>query len=75
MWLLTVVAAVLVGVISPAEERLTWLAIALAAAIIGTFAIQLATGQIEGYVGRAIASICGAIVILAVATVVFALLQ
>ena len=75
VWVLTVVGAVVVGLVSPADERLTWLAIALAAAIIATFAIQLATGQIEGYVGRAIASICGAIVILAVATGVFALVQ
>ncbi len=74
VWVLTLAAAIIVAAVTPADERLTWLGISLGAAIIVTFAIQLATGRIEGYVGRAMASIGGAIVILAIATGVFALL-
>ena len=74
VWVLTLAAGVLVGVLVTGPERLEWLGIALGGAIILTFAIQLATGRIEGYVGRAMASIGGAIVILAIATGVFALL-
>ena len=74
VWVVTLAGAVLVGVLVAGPERLEWLGIALGGAIILTFAIQLFTGRIEGYVGRAMASIGGAIVILAIATGVFALL-
>ena len=74
VWLLTIVGAVVIALTLPDEQYLTWIAIVLAGAVILTFAIQLATGRIEGYVARAMASICGAIVILAIATGVFALL-
>ena len=74
VWVLALVAAILVGILATGSDRLTWLAIGLAAAVIATFAIQLTTNRIEGYVGRAMASIGGAVVILAIATGVFALL-
>lgn len=74
VWALSLVAAVLVAVLVTGSERLTWLAIGLATAVVATFAIQLATGRIEGYVGRAMASIGGAVVILALATGIFAVL-
>ena len=73
VWVAAVVAALIIGLVSVAGERITWLAIALAGAVIATFAIQLAIQRKDGFVVRAIASIGGAIIVLAIATGVFAL--
>jgi hypothetical protein len=73
VWVAAIAAAIVVGLVSPADERTTWLAIALAGAVIATFAIQLAIQRKDGFVVRAIASISGAIIVLALATGIFAL--
>lgn len=72
VWLLAVVGAVLVGVLTTGDAVYAWLAIVLAACVIVTFVIQLAIQRTEGYVTRAMASIGASVVILAVATGVFA---
>jgi hypothetical protein len=74
VWLLTLVAVVIVGVASSADERITWIGISLAGAVIATFAIQLSSGRPDGFVNRAMASIGVSVLILAAATGVFALL-
>jgi hypothetical protein len=74
VWLVSLAAAIFIGLTVAPADRLTWIGITFGAAIILTFVIQLATGRIEGYVSRATASIGGAVVILAIATGVFALL-
>ena len=73
VWVAAIAAAIVIGVVSLAEERTTRLAIALAGAVIATFAIQLAIQRKDGFVVRAIASISGAIIVLAIATGIFAL--
>ena len=70
VWLLTVIAAVLIGLLSPAGQFLTWLPIALAAAVLLTFCLQLATLRKEGFVNRVMASLGGSVVILGIATAV-----
>ena len=70
VWLLTVVAGVLIGLLSPQGQFLTWLPIALAAAVLLTFCLQLATLRKEGFVNRVMASLGGAVVILGIATAV-----
>lgn len=70
VWVLCALAAVVIGVASPASGYLTWLPIALAAAVLTTFAIQLSTLTKEGFVNRVMASIGGATLILAIATAV-----
>lgn len=75
VWLATVVGAVIIGVASPQGEYFTWLSVALAAAIVVTFAVQLATLTKVGFLDRVMASIGGATLILAVATGVLALLR
>ena len=74
VWLLSVVAAVVIGVVSSGAARITWVGVALASAVILTFAIQLFLQRKEGFVVRAMVSIGVSIVILAAATGVFALL-
>lgn len=73
VWVASVIAAVIIGAVSPPDERVTWLAIAFAAAIIVTFFIQLAIQRKEGFVLRAIASVSGSVIVLAVASGIFAL--
>lgn len=73
VWLGSVAAAVVIGVVSLADEQVAWIAISLAAAIIVTFVIQLAIRRKEGFVVRAMASIGGSMLILAIATLVLAL--
>jgi hypothetical protein len=70
VWLATALGALLVGLFSPAREYLTWLPMVLAGAIFLTFCIQLALVQKEGLVNRMTASLVGALLVLAVATVI-----
>jgi len=73
VWVLSIVAAVIIGIVSVPDERVAWIAISLAAALIVTFLIQLAIHRKEGFVVRVMASVGGAMVVLAVATLVLAL--
>jgi hypothetical protein len=73
VWVATAVAAVLIGVFSNGQAYLGWLGIAMAAAILVTMGVQLATQQRQGFVDRCGASVGGSFVILAIATLVLAL--
>lgn len=73
VWAAAAVGAVLIGLLAPAAQYLQWLSIALASAVLLTFCIQLAIVRKEGLVDRVVASVGGAIVVLAVATVILSL--
>jgi hypothetical protein len=70
VWIASLAAAIVIGLTT--VDSVAWLAIALAGAVIVTFAIQLAIQRKEGFVLRAIASISGAIVVLAAASGILA---
>ena len=74
VWLLTLAAAIVVGVLAGAAY-LTWLPIVLAGVVLVTFTIQLTLQRKEETVTRMAFSIGGALVILLIATVVLALLH
>ncbi len=74
VWVASLAAAIVIGVLAAPEKRLTWVAIAFAGAVIATFAIQLGIQKKEGFVLRAMASIGVAMLVLALTTGVFALL-
>jgi hypothetical protein len=74
VWVLSALAALLIGFLSGPGQYPTWAAIALAAAVLVTFCIQLATLTKEGFVLRTMASIGGSLAILALATAVLAVL-
>lgn len=74
VWVLCLVAAITIGIASPAEQYLTWLPIALAAAVLVTFCIQLSTLTKEGFVNRVMASIGGAVLVIGLATAVLSIL-
>ena len=73
VWVLVLVAAIIIGVVSVGNEYFTWLPIALGATIILAFVVQLSLRKKEGFVGRLVLSTVGALVILAVATAVLTL--
>ncbi len=75
VWAATVIAAVIVGVMSPQDQYFVWIPVALAAAVFVTFAVQLSTLTKDGFVDRVMASVGGAVLILAIATGVLALLR
>lgn len=75
VWVAAAIAAVIVGVTSPEGEHFTWLTVSLGAAVVATFALQLSTLTKVGFVDRMMASVGGVVVILAIATGVFALLS
>ncbi len=74
VWAASVVAAALIGALSLPDQRIAWVGISAAGAIIATFVIQLAIQRKEGFVFRAMASIGGALAVLAIASVVFLVL-
>lgn len=71
VWAASILAAVLIGALSHPDQRIAWVGISAAGAIIATFVIQLAIQRKEGFVLRAMASIGGALAVLAIASVVF----
>jgi len=75
VWVLAVVGATLTGFSAPPGDKLSWVGLTLAGCTLVTLSLQLATGQKEGYVVRVTASIVGAVIVLSVATAVFALMH
>jgi hypothetical protein len=75
VWVAAVVAAVLIGVFASSHVYLGWLGIAMAAAVLVSMCLQLATQEKRGFVIRMGASLAGSFVILAIATLVLALVH
>ncbi len=73
MWVVALVAAVLVALTTQGRDFYTCLPIAMAGIIILTFFVQLSLQRKEGFFGRLALSTGGALVILAVTTLVLEL--
>ncbi|TXK19332.1 hypothetical protein [Homoserinibacter sp. GY 40078] len=69
VWVAAFVGAVLVAVFS-ASAAIVWLPVVMAGAVLLTFVIQLGVSRKEGLVSRIVASLAGAFLILAAATLV-----
>ena len=68
MWVLVLVAAVVIAVITPNYEYYTWLPVTMAGSIILTFIVQLSLQRKEGFVGRLVLTSVGSLIILSLAT-------
>lgn len=68
VWIAAAIGALLIGILAPAEDYLLWLPVAMAAAVLMTFVIQVATTQKKGLVDRIMLSVGGAILVLAAST-------
>jgi hypothetical protein len=69
VWFLVVIATVLGGAFLPEKHQLNAIPLVFAGAILTSFVIQLAIQRKEGFVVRLMSSIGGAVIILAVATI------
>jgi hypothetical protein len=74
VWVLSLVGAIVIAVLSPRGQYLTWIGITLAAAVIVTFVVQLGIRRKEGFVVRVMASVGVSAVILAAASGIVTLL-
>jgi hypothetical protein len=72
VWILALVGVVLVAVLTAPGDYVDWLPVVLAGSVIATFVLQLALPRKTGFVGRATLSVCGVVVLLALATAVLA---
>jgi len=73
VWVLVLVAAVIIAVVTPSFEYYTWLPVTLAASIIVTFVVQLSLRRKEGFVGRLVLTSVGSLIILSVATLLLSI--
>ncbi|MGA0566935.1 hypothetical protein ACO2Q7_06365 [Rathayibacter sp. KR2-224] len=75
VWAATAIAVVLVGVFAGRQAYLGWLGVAMAASILVSMCVQLATQEKHGFVMRMGASLSGSFVVVALATLVLALVH
>ena len=73
VWAAAALGALLVGVLSPPAQYFQWLPIVMAGVVLLTFAIQLLVVPHLGFVSRLTVSVCGALAVMLVATVVLGL--
>ena len=70
VWILAIIGVVLVAVLAAPDDYLDWLPVVLGGGVIVTFVIQLALPRKTGFVGRAMLSLGGLVILLALATAV-----
>jgi hypothetical protein len=75
VWVVAIIGAVIVGMTVHGDDYLVWLPMVLGATVILTFCLQLATREKDGLVDRAMLSLAGSFVVLAIATGVLSLLS
>jgi len=75
VWVVAIIGAVIVGMTVHGDRYLVWLPMVLGATVILTFCLQLATREKDGLVDRAMLSLAGSFVVLAIATGVLSLLS
>ncbi|MEV7874464.1 hypothetical protein [Microbacterium sp. NPDC089188] len=75
IWVLAALAGVAIGLFVPAEWRAQWISVALGGCIIAAFAVQLWYGRSQAFIQRMALSSLGALVVLGVITVGFALAE
>ena len=73
-WAVAAVIGALVTILVPVEDRFPWLAFAIGASTLVTFALQLGTAQRVGFITRVAASVAGSVLIIAVVDVIGILL-
>ena len=64
VWIASLVVAVTLGIVLPEELRIGWLLIAFGGIVLLSFAVQLAYGEVRGFIVRVAASVVGALLIM-----------
>ncbi len=73
VWVLAAVAGVAIGLLVPVDWRAAWLIVTLGGCLIAAFAVQLWYGRSQGFTERVAASVLGALLVLGVLSMGFAL--
>ena len=73
VWALALAGSVLALTLAPQDSRQLWLALTFGGSVLATFAVQLAVARADGYLVRAMASVVGAMAVVAVASGIAAL--
>lgn len=73
VWLAALVISVAIGFFTPAADRAAWLCVGLAGCLILTFGIQVAYGRPVGFIRRVGLSMIGALLVMGLVSVVYAL--
>jgi hypothetical protein len=73
VWVLTLIGVVLIAVVVPDANALSWLALALPLALVAGMVGQLAVAEQRGFVVRLAATACGSFVIVLIGALVVSL--
>ncbi|GAA2008508.1 hypothetical protein [Microbacterium ulmi] len=73
VWVVAALIAISVGAFVPPEWRAAWLATGLGGSVLLSFAVQLSYGRSQGFTERVAASVLGALVVMGVISLGFAL--
>lgn len=73
VWAVALVTSVGVGVFVPEEWRIPWLLVAFGGVVLLSFAVQLWYGRTQGFIFRVGGSVIGALLLMGVISVGFAL--
>ena len=73
VWAAAFVASIAVGIFVPEEWRVPWLLVAFGAVVLLSFAVQLWYGRTQGFILRVGGSALGALLLMGVISVGFAL--
>ncbi|MBL3698826.1 hypothetical protein [Leucobacter luti] len=65
-WAVAAIIGTLVTILVPADDRFAWLAFAVGASTLVTFALQLGTAQRVGFITRVAFSVAGSVLVIAV---------
>lgn len=73
VWAAAFVGSVVIGIVVPEQWRVPWLLVAFGAVVMLSFAVQLWYGRTQGFILRTAGSTIGALVVMGVISVGFAL--
>lgn len=73
VWVVSAVAALVLGFAVPGDQRMLWLTVALGGAILLSFVVQLWIGRTTGFIDRVAASAAGSLLAMGLVSAGFGL--
>jgi len=70
-WATALVIALLLGILVPAGQTMTWFLIGFGVCVLVSFAVQLARAEVRGFILRVAAGALGALVVMGVVSIGF----
>ncbi len=73
-WVVSLLAGIAIGIFVPGEWRVHWLLIAFGGSALLSFAVQLRSGQTQGFIFRVAASVLGCLLLLGAVSIAVGLI-